>query len=106
MIPPDVPSFVLVILIPVELLRYFVIQPFTLGIRLFANMFAGHLLLLIFTLSTWYLASLSIGLLYAAASAVMVLAVFLLELLVQLLQAFIFTTLAATYIADSLEGSH
>jgi F-type H+-transporting ATPase subunit a len=106
MIPRDVPFFVLVILIPIELLRYFVIQPFTLGVRLFANMFAGHLLLLIFTLATWYLASLSIGLLYAAASAVMVLAVFLLELLVQLLQAFIFTTLAATYIADSLEGSH
>jgi len=106
MIPGDVPIFVLVILIPIELLRYFVIQPFTLGVRLFANMFAGHLLLLIFTLATWYLASASIGLLFAATSAIMVLAVFLLELLVQLLQAFIFTTLAATYIADSLEGSH
>ena len=106
MIPSDVPVFVLVILIPIELLRYFVIQPFTLGVRLFANMFAGHLLLLIFTLATWYLASASIGLLFAATSAIMVLAVFLLELLVQLLQAFIFTTLAATYIADSLESSH
>ena len=106
MIPGDVPVFVLVILIPIELLRYFVIQPFTLGVRLFANMFAGHLLLLIFTLATWYLASASIGLLFAATSAIMVLAVFLLELLVQLLQAFIFTTLAATYIADSLEGGH
>jgi F-type H+-transporting ATPase subunit a len=106
MIPRDVPIFVLVILIPIELLRYFVIQPFTLGVRLFANMFAGHLLLLIFILATWYLASASVGLLFAATSAIMVLAVFLLELLVQLLQAFIFTTLAATYIADSLEGSH
>ena len=64
MIPSDVPAFVLVILIPIELLRYFIIQPFTLGVRLFANMFAGHLLLLIFTLATWYLASASIGLLY------------------------------------------
>ena len=106
MIPGDVPIFVLVILIPIELLRYFVIQPFTLGVRLFANMFAGILLLLIFTLATWYLASASIGLLFAATSAIMVLAVFLLELLVQLLQAFIFTTLAATYIADSLESGH
>jgi len=106
MIPSDVPAFVLVILIPIELLRYFIIQPFTLGVRLFANMFAGHLLLLIFTLATWYLASASIGLLFAATSAIMVLAVFLLELLVQLLQAFIFTTLAATYIADSLESGH
>ena len=54
----------------------------------------------------WYLASLSIGLLYAAGSLFMVFFVFLLELLVDLLQAFIFTTLTATYIADSLEHGH
>jgi F-type H+-transporting ATPase subunit a len=106
MIPRDVPFFVLIILLPVEFLRFFIVQPFTLGVRLFANMFAGHLLLLIFTLATWYLASLSIGLVFAATSAIMVLAVTALELVIQLLQAFIFTTLAATYIADSLEGGH
>jgi F-type H+-transporting ATPase subunit a len=106
MIPKDVPWWIYPILVPIEILRYVFIQPFTLGIRLFANMFAGHLLLLIFTLATWYLASLSIGLLFAATSAVMVLAVTLLEALIQLLQAFIFTTLTATYIADSLEAGH
>jgi F-type H+-transporting ATPase subunit a len=106
MIPPDVPLFVLPILIPVELLRFFVIQPFTLGVRLFGNMFAGHLLLTIFYIATWYLLSLSIGLLYAVGSAVLVVFVFLLELLVDLLQAFIFTTLTATYIASSLEPAH
>ena len=74
--------------------------------RLFANMFAGHLLLLIFTLAAWYLASISVGLVFAAASAVMVLAVTVLEALIQLLQAFIFTTLTAVYIADSLEAGH
>jgi F-type H+-transporting ATPase subunit a len=93
-------------LIPVEILKYVFIQPFTLGVRLFANMFAGHLLLSIFMIATWYLASLSIGLLYAAGSLFMVFFVFLLELLVDLLQAFIFTTLTATYIADSLESGH
>ena len=106
MIPPGVPWFILPILIPVEFLRFFVVQPFTLGVRLFANMFAGHLLLTIFYLATWYMLSLSIGLLYAVGSAVMVIFVFLLELLVDLLQAFIFTTLTATYIADSLERAH
>ena len=104
--PRGVPWPVYIILIPVELLRFFIIQPFTLGIRLFANMFAGHLLLSIFMVATWYLMSFSIGLLFAAGSAVMVLFVFLLELLVDLLQAFIFTTLAATYIASSLEAQH
>jgi F-type H+-transporting ATPase subunit a len=101
-----VPKWVLIILVPIEFARYFIVQPFTLGVRLFANMFAGHLLLLIFTLATWYLASLSVGLVFAAASAVMVLAVTVLEALIQLLQAFIFTTLTAVYIADSLEAGH
>jgi F-type H+-transporting ATPase subunit a len=106
MIPPGVPFFILPILIPVEVARFFIVQPFTLGVRLFANMFAGHLLLLIFTLATWYLASFTIGLLFAVGSAAMVIFVFLLELLVDLLQAFIFTTLTATYIASSLEAGH
>jgi F-type H+-transporting ATPase subunit a len=106
MIPSDVPKWVLGILVPIEFARYFIVQPFTLGVRLFANMFAGHLLLLIFTLATWYLASLSIGLVFAATSFVMVLAVTGLEALIQLLQAFIFTTLTAVYIADSLEAGH
>ena len=69
-------------------------------------MFAGHLLLTIFMLATWYLASLSVGLLFAAGSLFMVFFVFLLELLVDLLQAFIFTTLISTYLADSLEYQH
>jgi F-type H+-transporting ATPase subunit a len=106
MVPTGVPWLVLIILIPVELLRFFIVQPFTLGVRLFANMFAGHLLLAIFMLATWYLASFTIGLLFAVGSAVMVVFVFLLELLVDLLQAFIFTTLTATYIASSLEAQH
>jgi F-type H+-transporting ATPase subunit a len=105
-IPSGVPGFILVILIPVEILKYTIVQPFTLGIRLFANMFAGHLLLTIFMLATWYMMSFSIGLLFAAGSLFMVFFVFLLELLVDVLQAFIFTTLISTYIADSLEHGH
>lgn len=106
MIPPGVPKPVYLILVPVELLRFFVFQPFTLGVRLFGNMFAGHLLLTIFTVATWYLLGLSVGLLYAAGSFVLTIFVFLLETLVTLLQAFIFTTLTATYIASSLETAH
>ena len=103
MIPSGVPWPILIILVPVEVLRFFVVQPFTLGVRLFANMFAGHLLLTIFMLATWYLMTWSYALLFSAGSALMVLFVFLLELLVDLLQAFIFTTLTATYIASSLD---
>ena len=103
---PAAPWPILIILIPVEILKYVIVQPFTLGVRLFANMFAGHLLLSIFMVATWYLASFSVGLLYAAGSLFMVFFVFLIELLVDLLQAFIFTTLISTYIADSLEHQH
>jgi F-type H+-transporting ATPase subunit a len=103
---PEAPWPILIILIPVEVLKYVIVQPFTLAIRLFANMFAGHLLLTIFTLATWYMLSPSIGILYAAGSFFMVFFVFLLEILVGLLQAFIFTTLISTYIADSLEYGH
>ncbi len=103
---PQVPVFVLPLLILIEVAKYVVIQPVTLAIRLFANMFAGHLLLSIFMVATWYLTSASIGLVYAAGSLVMVFFVFLLELLVGLLQAFIFTTLISSYLADSLEYHH
>ncbi len=103
---PTAPWPILIILVPVEVLKYTIVQPFTLGVRLFANMFAGHLLLSIFMVATWYLAGLSIGLLFAAGSFFMVFFVFLLELLVDLLQAFIFTTLVSTYFADSLEQAN
>jgi F-type H+-transporting ATPase subunit a len=106
MIPPGVPAPIYIILVPVELLRFFVFQPFTLGVRLFGNMFAGHLLLTIFTIATWYLLSLSVGLVYAAGSFALAIFVFVLETLVTLLQAFIFTTLTATYIASSVEPAH
>jgi F-type H+-transporting ATPase subunit a len=105
-IPSGIPLFIMPLIIPVEILKYVFIQPFTLGVRLFANMFAGHLMLSVFMVATWYLASWSIGLLYAAGSLFMVFFVFLLEILVDVLQAFIFTTLTATYISDSLEHGH
>ena len=103
---PEAPLFVLPLLILIEVFKYVIIQPATLCIRLFANMFAGHLLLAIFMVATWYLASASIGLLYAAGSLAMVFFVFLLELLVDILQAVIFTTLISSYLADSLEYGH
>jgi F-type H+-transporting ATPase subunit a len=103
---PAAPLFVLPLLIIIEVAKYVVIQPATLCIRLFANMFAGHLLLAIFMVATWYLTSLSIGLLFAAGSLFMVFFVFLLELLVDILQAFIFTTLISSYLSDSLEYQH
>ena len=106
MIPKGVPGGILVILAPVEILQYVLIRPFTLAVRRFANMFAGHLLLLIFTLATWYLLSLSVGLLFSATSFLLTIVITAFEMLIQALQAFIFTILTAQYIGGSLEAGH
>jgi F-type H+-transporting ATPase subunit a len=106
MIPRGVPGYILVILAPVEILQYLIIRPFTLAVRLFANMFAGHILLSVFTIATWYLFSLSVGLLFSATSFVLVIALTAFEMLIQALQAFIFTILTAQYIGGSLEAGH
>ena len=106
MIPRGVPPGILAILAPVEIAQYILVRPFTLAIRLFANMFAGHLLLLIFTLATWYLLSLSVSLLFSATSFILTIVITAFELLIQALQAFIFTILTAQYIGGSLEAGH
>ena len=70
--PQDVPGPILLDPGPDRALSNVIVRPFTLGVRLFANMFAGHLLLLVFTLATWYLFSASIGLLFAATSFIVI----------------------------------
>src|SRR6266516_4710295 len=106
MIPTGVPWPILIILAPVEILQYVIVRPFTLAVRLFANMFAGHILLLVFTLATWYLLTLSVGLLFSATSFILTVALTGFEMLIQALQAYIFTILTAQYIGGSLEAGH
>jgi F-type H+-transporting ATPase subunit a len=105
-VPKGVPWPVLIILVPVEWLRVLIIQPFTLMVRLFANMFAGHLLLATFTLATWYLASATFSALFAAGSAVMVVILTAFEMLIQALQAYIFTMLTAQYVGEGVQAAH
>jgi F-type H+-transporting ATPase subunit a len=106
MVPSGVPLGILLILAPVEILQYIIVRPFTLAVRLFANMFAGHILLLVFTLATWYLFTLGIGLLWSATSFVLTVVLTAFELLIQALQAYIFTILTAQYIGGALEPEH
>jgi F-type H+-transporting ATPase subunit a len=106
MIPSGVPAAILIILAPVEILQYIVVRPFTLAVRLFANMFAGHILLLVFTLATWYLLVVGIGLIWSATSFILTVVLTAFELLIQALQAYIFTILTAQYIGGSLEAGH
>jgi F-type H+-transporting ATPase subunit a len=104
---PGIPKPVYLILTPVEIATYFITRPLTLAMRLFANMFAGHLLLLIFTLGGEYL--LASGLIMKVVSLFsfsFAVGLSFFELGIQFLQAYIFTLLSALYIAGALADEH
>lgn len=105
-VPEGAPLWLLPLLAPIEFLSNVFVRPLTLSVRLFANMLAGHVLLLVFALATWYLLTFSYELVFSAASFAVLIALTLLELLIQLLQAFIFTILTAFYISGAYEPAH
>jgi len=93
--------FISPILTPIELAGKFT-KPIALAIRLFANMIAGHIVVLalislIFTFGSWFL---------APAPVAMALAIMILELFVAFLQAFVFTLLSSVFIGLIREGAH
>jgi F-type H+-transporting ATPase subunit a len=94
-VPQGVPPVLLLLLVPIELLSYF-IRPFTLAIRLFANMLAGHTMLAIFA---GFAAS--IGLLGILPMGIDILLVAL-EVLVAALQAYVFAILTCLYLSDAI----
>jgi F-type H+-transporting ATPase subunit a len=107
MFPPGLPKPIYVILAPIELLSNVIVRPFTLAVRLFANMFAGHLLITIFSVGAWYLAGPQVlGWIGATGSFAMTVALSGFEMFIQFLQAFIFTLLTAVYIGGSLHAEH
>lgn len=108
MIPPGIPGWLLPLIIPLELMTYFITRPLTLALRLFGNMFAGHMLLVVFIVGGWELfTSGNIGYTIVAFPAwIMAFIMTAFEILVQALQAFVFTLLAASYIAGALADDH
>jgi len=102
--PPGVPKFLYIIVTPIEFVSTFIIRPFSLAVRLWANMVAGHLLLVTFAVlssalwdSTYIGAILPFGMLVAMTGF---------EILVSVLQAFIFTILTAVYIGGAIHPEH
>jgi F-type H+-transporting ATPase subunit a len=98
---PGVPKLMRIVLAPIELLGVF-IKPFSLMIRLYANIFAGHIVLmsiigLMFIFKSWLGSTLSFGLSFALS---------ILEILVAFLQAYIFTLLSALYFGAAVEEPH
>jgi F-type H+-transporting ATPase subunit a len=108
LVPPGVPAWIKPLMFLLEFVTYFISRPVSLALRLFGNMFAGHLLLLIFITGGEYLLlhgapAIKVSGVISFAFAI-VMSFF--EVLVEFLQAYIFTLLSALYIAGAIADEH
>ena len=106
--PPGVPFAIKIILVPIEIASNLIIKPAALAIRLFANIFAGHTIILcvIFLIFIFSSMSTAAGIAFLPISIGFTVFMFFLELLVAAIQAFIFTNLAAVFIGQAIEEPH
>jgi len=106
--PPGVPFLIKLILVPVELAGVLIIKPAALIIRLFANMVAGHIIILSFISLIFIFGEMSkgAGWGFSPISILFTVFIYFIEILVAFIQAFIFTNLTAVFIGQSFEGSH
>lgn len=104
--PPGVPKALYLLVTPIEFVSVLLIRPFSLAVRLFANLLAGHILLTTFGVlaaalfvKQWYVV-------FMPLPAIMLIFLTGFELLVAFLQAYIFTILAAVYIGGAMHPEH
>ena len=97
LVPPGTPAWLLPLMLPIEIISQLA-RPVTLAVRLFANMTAGHTVL--FVLFGMMLAG---GVLIGWLPFGFTVAVYLLEVIVAFIQAFIFTILATVYLGDAIK---
>ena len=104
---PGVPKPILILLTPIEILGVF-LRPFVLMIRLFANITAGHIIVLSFFCLIFIFGQNGTGVGLAVSPMSLIFTVFMtvLELLVAFLQAYVFTMLSAVYIGAAVEEHH
>jgi F-type H+-transporting ATPase subunit a len=104
---PPVPHGVKFILIPVEILGVFT-KPFALMIRLFANMVAGHILIICLVSLIFIFGALNkfVGIGFTPFSIGFTIFIYFIEILVAFLQAYIFAFLTAVFIGQAMEGGH
>ena len=102
--PAGVPLALYILVTPIELVQILLVRPFSLAVRLLANMMAGHILLTALALLTAY--TVTNAPIIAIGPFLLNVGVIAFEILVGVLQAYIFTLLTAVYIADSLHAEH
>lgn len=109
LVPEGVPGYLLPLVMPLEFLATFITRPLTLALRLFANMFAGHLVVMVFVVGGGFLLTYQDNLFYNVSGVVSILfslIILLLELFIGALQAYIFTVLSAQYVSTSIAEEH
>jgi F-type H+-transporting ATPase subunit a len=109
MFPPGLPKPIYVLLSPIEFLSNMIIAPFTHAVRLFANMFAGHMLLAFFSMvGFWFLFEklTPLGAGVGVIGVIMTIIFTAFEIFIQFLQAFLFAMLASMYIGGALHAEH
>ncbi len=105
--PPGVPKALYLLVTPIELVSTILVRPISLMFRLFANMLAGHLLLVTFALLTAGLfESVTFATPLGILTFVLLVALMAFEVLVSVLQAFIFTILTSVYLQSSMSHEH
>ena len=104
--PPGVPKFLLPLVALIEFISTIFVRPFSLAVRLFANMLAGHLLLVTFAVLSAALFTKSILAIILPLPFAMLVLLTGFEILVAVLQAFIFTILTAVYIGGAMHPEH
>jgi F-type H+-transporting ATPase subunit a len=106
--PPGVPKALYILVTPIEFISAIIVRPFSLAVRLFANMLAGHILLVTFALLTESLFQAKDKILIPFGVLPMGRLIFLtgFEVLVAFLQAYIFTILTAVYIGGAVHPEH
>jgi F-type H+-transporting ATPase subunit a len=105
-IPPGVPKAILPLVMIIELVSTFLVRPFSLAVRLFANMLAGHLILVTFAVLSAALWAAKPTIVILPFSFFLLVAMTGFEILVSFLQAFIFAILTAVYIGSSMHPDH
>lgn len=104
MFPPGVPKALYILVAPIEFVSAVFVRPLSLAVRLFANLLAGHLILVSFAVITAALFEATI--VGAVLPGALLVALTAFEVLVALLQAYIFTILAAVYIGGAMHPEH
>jgi len=108
LVPPGLPLWITPVIFVLEFATYFIIRPLTLALRLFGNMFAGHMVIYLFVTGAVYFMLHDEVLMQALSLPTFLLAgvMVIFEILVQFLQAFVFTLLAASYLAGAVADEH